>query len=218
MQVLRKEQQKMEETTQDTSKGNLLEVVIDRERDLPTELWEDDQVMETCPVRVSPEVWQSFLAERTEVWEALGHDYPEDDQMDTRRAEMDAWIQEWQPEPITLSERIQARLEQIREQKLIFLQDNEIYDEQNSGAMTVPKEAQPMLQSYEEHQTWLTRRRESLWEPQDPELQELDRKLWVAETLWQERWSPQAEIEDRMWDEAWALESALMARQPNPKG
>lgn len=217
MQVLRKEQQKMEETTQDTSKGNLLEVVIDRERNIPAELWEDDQVMETCPVRVSPEVWQSFLAERTEVWEALGHDYPEDDQMETRRAEMDAWIQEWQPEPITLSERIQARLEQIREQKLIFLQDNEIYDEQN-GAMTIPKEAQPMLQSYEEHQTWLARRRESLWEPQDPELQELDRKLWVAETLWQERWSPQAEIEDRMWDEAWALESALMARQPNPKG
>lgn len=204
----------MEETPMPASdrRSKLVEIMtIDREQRQPPELWEDDQAQATCPVNVPVEEWQTYLNLGNETWEALEADYPEDDQVN-RQAEMDRWMQLYRPEPMTLSERLQMRLEQVREQMQIFVAENEIELDENEDAMTLPKESLPVYREFENHQHWLMRRLEALWEPEDPELQEMDRALWVAENLWQDRASPEPEIEDRLWTEAWELEAALMAR------
>lgn len=203
----------METQEQAATEKTLLEIVtIDRERNQAEPLWEDDQSQETCPVNIPVEEWQSFLNLSLETWESLEEDYPEDKQ-EERRAEMMRWLALYRPDPITLSERLQMRLEQVREQMELFVSENEIDNEQNEG-MTLPKESLPMYREFEVHQKWLAKRLETLWQPETPELQEMDRALWVAENLWQDRASPEPEIEDRLWEEAWRLEAMLIARHP----
>jgi hypothetical protein len=192
-------------------KQPLLEfVTIDRETNRPEPLWEDDQAQETCPVNIPVEEWQSFLNLSLRTWESLEEDYPEDKQ-EERRAEMMSWLTDHRPDPITMSERLQMRLQQVREQMDRFVSENEMESDEDQGII-LPKEALPMYRQFDTHQQWLAKRLETLWQPETPELKEMDRALWVAENLWQDRASPEPEIEDRLWEEAWRLETALIAR------
>jgi len=184
---------------------------IDPERERMPDLWEDDQVQETCPTRVPLDQWQSFLRRQREIWEALEDDYPDDPP--ARRREFHRWIRATQPEPMTLSERLQNRMDQVREQMQIFEAQNAEYDEK-TGAMQLYQEALETYRQYEAHIQWLRHRLQRLWEPETPELQALDRELWVAENLWADRASPESEIEERLWEEAWRLETMLMERHP----
>ncbi len=184
--------------------------ILDRDSNRPLPLWEDDQVQKSCPVNVPVEAWQTFLRRARETWEALEDDYSETEE---RQAEMSRWLEQNQPEPITLSERIQTREQQIYDQMRLYMDENADYSEK-TGERTLPREALPEFRTYETHLTWLQRRREELWKPSEPELQELDRSLWVAENLWQDRASPEPEIEDRLWDEVMVLETVMMARHP----
>lgn len=123
----------METQEQAAPEKTLLEIVtIDRERNQAEPLWEDDQAQETCPVNIPVEEWQRFLNLSLETWESLEEDYPEDKQ-EERRAEMMRWLDLYRPDPITLSERLQMRLEQVREQMELFVGENEIDNEQNEG-------------------------------------------------------------------------------------
>ncbi|MGE4374319.1 MAG: hypothetical protein AB7D01_01210 [Methanoculleus sp.] len=184
---------------------------IDPELGQMPDLWEDDQAQETCPVRVPLDQWQSFLRRQRETWEMLEEDYPEDEAI--RRRELHKWIAANQPEPMTLSERLENRLSQVREQMRIFETENAEFDEK-TGAPTLYREALETFREYEIHVEWLRRRLRQLWEPQTPELQALDRELWVAENLWEDRLGAEPEIEDRLWDEGWLLEKMLIDRHP----
>lgn len=203
----------MKPEEQNTHEGKLLEFVdFDREPGyLP--LWEDEQVLLTCPVNVPVERWQTFLNESLEYREELMEEYPEDDQEKERQALLLDWVRENLPSPISLKERIQSRLYQIQDQKDLFVSENEFWDEETED-FVLPKECLPMYREFEVHQNWLRRRLETLWEPETPELKALDRELWVAENLWEDRESPEREIEDRLWDRAWELESLMIARHP----
>ena len=184
---------------------------IDPERGRMPYLWEDDPALETCPVRVPLDQWQSFLRRQRETWEALEDDYPEDPT--ARRQALHRWIQANQPEPIALSERIRDRLAQVREQMRIFAMDNVEYDEW-TGVPFLSSDAAETYRRFGQHLQWLRHRLQYQWEPETAYLQALDRALWVAENLWADRASPDSVTEERLWDEAWRLEALLISRLP----
>lgn len=184
---------------------------IDREQGRMADLWEDSQAQQTCPVRVPLEQWQTFLRLQRETWEMLEEEYPEDEE--ARNQELRWWMRDRQPEPITLSERLQIRIDQVREQMRVFEMENSEFDE-SSDTLKLYHEALHQYREFERHQVWLHRRLEQSWEPETATLQGLDRELWVAENLWSDRASPEPEIEDRLWEEAWRLETRLMDLHP----
>lgn len=205
----------MEQERNETAPLNTLGLpTIDREQHQPQALWEDDETLETCPIQVPVEQWQRYLQMRQETLEMLQEvDYPDDPQKQAE--ELALWERQNRPEPITLSERIQGRIDLIHQQLLAFQQENGEYNEE-TGELMLYQEAQKQFQEYEMHLNWLRARQSSLWEPESEELQTLDRQLWIAENLWQDRLSPEPEIEDRIWEDSWRLESALISKHPHP--